>query len=265
MASRNKRERKKANQAARRAALEAARKRRQQRRIALFVGLAIVVVVVGAFLITTVVGDDAKKSADAKSDTSIKESAPCPQADGSSERRTSFGAPFADNCTDATKTYTAVMETDAGVVKIALDASKAPRTVNNFVSLARYHFYDGLTFHRVVKDYVIQGGDPQGNGSGDAGYRFEDELPSPSDYVEGSIAMANSGPNTNGSQFFILTSANAPAQLLQAVGGEAKYNLFGKVAEGLDIVKKIEADGPDAGQGAPKVLHRMTKVTIEEK
>ena len=77
--------------------------------------------------------------------------------------------------------------------------------------------------------------------------------------------MANSGPNTNGSQFFILTSAGAPAQLLQAVGGEAKYNLFGKVTEGLDIVKKIEADGPDAGEGQPKVLHRMTKVTIEER
>ena len=151
--------------------------------IALIAGLAIVVVVLGAFLITTIAGDDDKKAGDDETETSIAEAASCPQADGSSERRTSFKTPFPDNCTDRTKTYTAVMETDAGVIKIALDASKAPRTVNNFVSLARYHFYDGLTFHRVVKDYVIQGGDPQGSGSGDAGYRFEDELPSPADYA----------------------------------------------------------------------------------
>jgi cyclophilin family peptidyl-prolyl cis-trans isomerase len=244
--------------------LEAARKRRQQRRIALFAGLGILVVVVAAFAITLVAGDD-EKASDAKSDTSIEEAAPCPQADGTSERRTAFKSPFPESCTDPTKTYTAVMETDVGVIKIALDASKAPRTVNNFVSLARYHFYDGLTFHRVVKDYVIQGGDPEGSGSGDAGYRFEDELPSPADYAEGSIAMANSGPNTNGSQFFILTSPGAAAQLLQAVGGEAKYNLFGKVTEGLDVVKRIEADGPDTGEGQPKVVHRMVKVTIEER
>ena len=105
---------------------------------------------------------------------------------------------------DTSRSYTATLTTSCGDIVIALDAAAAPVTVNNFVFLARQGFYDGLTFHRVVAGFVIQGGDPTGTGSGDAGYAFDDELPDDG-YPTGSVAMANSGPNTNGSQFFIVT------------------------------------------------------------
>src|SRR3954469_24501922 len=120
---------------------------------------------------------------------------PCPKADGSSPRTTTFAKP-PPMCIDPTKTYTATMQTSqGGPITIALDPKQAPKTVNNFVFLARYHFYDGLTFHRIVPDFVIQGGDPKGNGSGDPGYKFADELPKAGQYKVGSLAMANSGPN----------------------------------------------------------------------
>jgi cyclophilin family peptidyl-prolyl cis-trans isomerase len=105
---------------------------------------------------------------------------------------------------DPAKKYTATMETSCGKITIDLDPKAAPKTVNSFVFLAKQKYFDGLTFHRVVKDFVIQGGDPQGTGSGGPGYEFEDELPQQG-YSIGSLAMANSGANTNGSQFFIIT------------------------------------------------------------
>jgi cyclophilin family peptidyl-prolyl cis-trans isomerase len=187
----------------------------------------------------------------------------CPAADGSSPKATTFGSPPV-NCIDAKKKYVATMTTDVGVVKIELDQRKAPKTVNNFVFLARYHYYDGLTFHRVIPDFVIQGGDPMGTGSGGPGYQFEDELPEPGDYKEGSLAMANSGPNTNGSQFFIMVSEAGAKDLVAAVGGTANYSLFGQVIEGMDVVKKIEADSDPSGSGKPTKSHRMESVTIEE-
>lgn len=181
--------------------------------------------------------------------------AACPAADGSAEKKISFqGVP--PMCIDTAKSYTARVETDAGAFTIALDAKKAPRTVNNFVFLARYHFYDGVPFHRVIPEFMIQGGDAEkGDGTGGPGYKFADELPEGGGYEIGSLAMANSGPNTNGSQFFVVTGP-------QGVGLPPKYSLFGKVTEGLDVVKKIEADG--SPQGAPKVVHKMTKITVTE-
>src|ERR1700712_471277 len=105
---------------------------------------------------------------------------------------------------DVSKKYTATIVTDKGTIVCELYAKDAPKTVNNFVFLAREKFYDGLTFHRVIEDFMIQGGDPQGNGTGDAGYKFEDEIKgNPHLFQVGSLAMANSGPDTNGSQFFI--------------------------------------------------------------
>ena len=133
--------------------------------------------------------------------------AECPAIDGSSERRTSFDGPF-DMCIDPSKRYEATMSTNHGDVVIALDAIKAPKTVNNFVSLARYHYYDSLTFHRVIGGFMIQGGCPEGSGRGGPGYKFEDELPNQGEYKLGSLAMANAGPNTNGSQFFIVSGPN---------------------------------------------------------
>ncbi len=97
------------------------------------------------------------------------------------------------------------MVTNKGTMVISLDHAAAPKTVNSFVFLARYHYYDGIIFHRVIPGFVLQGGDPTGTGTGGPGYRFEDELPKPGRYELGSLAMANAGPNTNGSQFFIIS------------------------------------------------------------
>ena len=129
--------------------------------------------------------------------------------------------------TDASKLYRTTITTDRGVIVADLDPQLAPETVNNFVGLARDGYYDGLTFHRVVPDFVIQGGCPEGSGTGGPGYRFDDE-PVRAQYTLGAVAMANAGPNTNGSQFFICiddcTSKLAPS-----------YNLFGYVVDGMDV------------------------------
>ena len=132
---------------------------------------------------------------------------------------------------DASKRYEATIATDRGDIVIALDPARAPKTVNNFVFLARDGFYDGLKFHRVVDDFVIQGGDPEGSGRGGPGYRFEDE-PVQGEYIAGAVAMANSGANTNGSQFFICT-VDDRNKLTKS------YNLFGQVVKGLDVVTTI--------------------------
>ena len=136
-------------------------------------------------------------------------------------------------CIDASKRYTAVMDTSMGSLTVALDAVNAPNTVNNFVVLARYHFYDGVIFHRVIKGFVCQGGDPEGTGMGGPGYRFPDELPQPGRYEIGSLAMANSGPDTNGSQFFIISGP-------QGTRLPPQYSLFGKVVSGLDVVDAMQ-------------------------
>jgi cyclophilin family peptidyl-prolyl cis-trans isomerase len=128
--------------------------------------------------------------------------------------------------------YLVTMVTTRGTITLCLDPALAPNTVNNFVMLARNQFYNGLKFHRVVANFVIQGGDPQGTGSGGPGYQFPDE-PVRSEYIAGCLAMANSGPNTNGSQFFICTVDDRSA--LQKL-----YNLFGFVQSGMDVVKKIQ-------------------------
>jgi peptidyl-prolyl cis-trans isomerase B (cyclophilin B) len=129
---------------------------------------------------------------------------------------------------DADTIYTVTIKTERGTIVADLDPQLAPRTVNNFVSLARKGFYDGLSFHRVVPGFVIQGGDPDGTGAGGPGYRFPDE-PVRGEYIAGALAMANAGPDTNGSQFFIC---------LEDLTGrlDKKYNLFGHVTSGMDAV-----------------------------
>ncbi len=133
---------------------------------------------------------------------------------------------------DPAHRYVATITTDRGDIVIALDPARAPKSVNNFVFLAREGFYDGLTFHRVVDDFVIQGGCPEGSGRGGPGYRFDDE-PVQGEYEPGAVAMANSGPNTNGSQFFICT-VDDRHKLTKA------YNLFGQVVKGMDVVGQIK-------------------------
>jgi cyclophilin family peptidyl-prolyl cis-trans isomerase len=189
------------------------------------------------------------------------EPAPCPEADGSSERSVAFAEP-PPMCIDPAGSYTATMVTDQGTIEIELFADRAPVTVNNFVFLARYGYFDGLTFHRVIPDFVLQGGDPQGTGMGGPGYTFEDELPEPEDYQAGSLAMANSGPDTNGSQFFVVTSETGAESLVDAVGGRAAYSLFGQVTEGMDVVAAIEAAGTPSG--TPTTIHSIESVTITE-
>jgi cyclophilin family peptidyl-prolyl cis-trans isomerase len=153
---------------------------------------------------------------------------------------------------DPTKTYTATVTTDIGSFTIALDASAAPKTVNNFVFLAENHFYDCIIFHRVIPGFMDQTGDPTGSGSGGPGYKFADENIPKNGYSSGEVAMANSGANTNGSQFFILV---APYQT-------DSYSLFGQVTSGMSVVQKINSDGTSAG--TPKVTHRMVSVVISE-
>jgi cyclophilin family peptidyl-prolyl cis-trans isomerase len=131
---------------------------------------------------------------------------------------------------DLTTIYSVTIATDKGEIVMDLDPRLAPRTVNNFVSLARDGFYDGLTFHRVVPNFVIQGGCPNGTGTGGPGYKFADE-PVQGNYRDGAVAMANSGPDTNGSQFFIC--------LGDQMGLPKQYNLFGHTVSGLDVVSKI--------------------------
>jgi cyclophilin family peptidyl-prolyl cis-trans isomerase len=180
---------------------------------------------------------------------------PCPSPDGSSPRTIRFSEP-PPMCIDPTKRYTATMETSLGTLVISLDAAAAPATVNNFVFLARYHYYDGVTFHRVIKGFVCQGGDPEGTGRGGPGYRFADELPKAGRYEVGSLAMANAGPNTNGSQFFIISGADGcrlPPQ----------YSLFGKVVKGLEIVETMQSVATGSGD-KPRDDLVINSVTITE-
>ena len=180
---------------------------------------------------------------------------PCPNADGSSEKRQRFDAPV-PMCIDPTKRYTAELTTNLGAMTIALDAAGAPRTVNNFVVLARYHYYDGIIFHRIIKGFMCQGGDPTGTGRGVPGYRFEDELPQPGRYEIGSVAMANAGPNTNGSQFFIVSGQSG-------VRLPPQYSLFGKVIKGLEVLSQMEAVDTDRAD-KPKADVVIQSVTVTE-
>ena len=133
---------------------------------------------------------------------------------------------------DPKKNYTATMETSKGTIEIELFTKDAPKTVNNFVFLAREGFYDGVTFHRVISNFMIQGGDPTGSGRGGPGYKFEDEVrTNPNKHGTGSLSMANAGPNTNGSQFFI---THSPQPHL-----DGKHTVFGKVTSGMDVVNAI--------------------------
>jgi len=147
---------------------------------------------------------------------------------------------------DTDKTYSVTIETERGNIVLELYPEHAPKTVNNFVFLAQQGFYDGVTFHRVIANFMIQGGDPTGTGRGGPGYRFQDEFASnPLRHETGVISMANAGPNTNGSQFFI---THSPQPHL-----DGRHTVFGKVIEGQDVVDAIR-------QG-----DTMIKVTVQEK
>ena len=155
---------------------------------------------------------------------------------------------------DPAKRYTATMDTSMGSMVIALDPIKAPKTVNSFVFLALNHYFDGIIFHRIINGFVCQGGDPTGTGRGGPGYRFDDELPKAGEYKIGSFAMANAGPNTNGSQFFIISGPDG-CRLPPA------YSLFGQVVKGLDVVEAMQ-NVPTAAGDRPKTDVVINSVTI---
>ena len=159
-------------------------------------------------------------------------------------------------CIDPEKTYSAELKTSMGTMIIALDPIGAPKTVNNFVFLARYHYYEGVIFHRIIRGFMCQGGDPDGRGTGGPGYKFEDELPKRGRYEIGSIAMANAGPNTNGSQFFLISGASG-------VGLPPSYSLFGKIIKGLDILDALEKVPTGSGD-RPHTEVVIESVTITE-
>ena len=152
--------------------------------------------------------------------------------------------------------YTARIETSLGLLVASLDAVGAPLTVNNFVFLAREGFYDGLSFHRVIKDFMCQAGCPHGSGIGGPGYQFNDELPKPGRYELGSLAMANAGPNTNGSQFFIISGP-------KGIRLAPDYSLFGKLIKGLDVLDAMQRVATGA-EDRPLEALLINSITITE-
>ena len=275
-----KRERKKMNREMGRQAQEVAAKRQKTTKttvrivgaiviiLALFFGIAFltnddstdnaspVTTSVDAFASTTVAAGDATT---VPGDTAapadfVYGTTECPPVDGASTQTQDFDDSFA-LCIDPTKTYTAVVKTNMGTYSAVLDAAKAPGTVNNFVSLARNKYFDGTTCHRAIPGFMIQCGDPTATGSGGPGYKFADELPAAGEYKIGSLAMANSGANTNGSQFFVISGD-------QGVSLPPNYTLFGQVTDGLDTtVVALDAAGNDdpSSNGVPP----LTEITIE--
>jgi cyclophilin family peptidyl-prolyl cis-trans isomerase len=158
---------------------------------------------------------------------------------------------------DVNKQYTATLETSKGKIVLELLAKEAPKSVNNFVFLSREKFYDGTIFHRVIPGFMIQGGDPEGSGRGGPGYRFENEnKDTKRTYQPGTVGMANAGPDTNGSQFFIMDAANPlpPNQ----------YTIFGQLKEGQDVVRAVATVARDAND-RPREPVVLKSVTIEEK
>jgi len=155
--------------------------------------------------------------------------------------------------TDAEKIYRTTITTNRGTIVMDLDPQLAPATVNNFVGLARKGYYDGLTFHRVVPDFVIQGGCPEGSGRGGPGYRFADE-PVKGEYTLGAVAMANAGPDTNGSQFFICID-DCRRKLTP------NYNLFGHVVEGIDVAQAFEIGSIIDAPARPAHLRNVDAIT----
>jgi len=262
-----KRQRQREGRDYRRAQVEAERRRRRIRRRTYVVGSLVLAVALVLILLnvtggkstpTTSVstkGSTTTTAAGAKAVSTVAASElSCFGISANPARKTQFSA-APPMCINPAKNYTATVQTDIGTFQIKFDPTAAPKTVNNFVFLSLYHFYDGVVFHRVIPGFVVQGGDPLGTGSGGPGYQFADELPKAGAYQVGSVAMANSGPNTNGSQFFVVVGS-------QGTSLPPQYSLFGQVTSGMNIVQNIAKDG--AASGTPTVEHKMLSVTIQE-
>jgi cyclophilin family peptidyl-prolyl cis-trans isomerase len=261
--------------------------RRRRQRFFLGGGAAAVVIIVVAVLAavlsggskpkvavtTTTVGSTTTTTAGPTTTTAPPVSVPlvnapakvaCPHLNGSSPHYTHFAA-APPMCINTAKSYTAKIVTDVGTITATLAAAQDPKSVNNFVFLAGYHFFDGTAFHRVCTDFIIQGGDPTGTGEGGPGYQFDGGVPASSKvYTNGALAMANSGGSskTDGSQFFIVVGNTGATSLAPS------YSYFGNVTAGFNAVSAINKDGTSAaatGESCPpKVVHKIVKVTITE-
>ncbi|CAB4589456.1 unannotated protein [freshwater metagenome] len=274
-----KRERKKSNrQLGREQQLQAARRQKTSRTI--IRAVSAVIVIVAVFFGIAFLTDDGEDTAPTTTVTpagyvttvpegSTTTTVPaafvygtteCPPAEGAAEQTQEFSDSF-QLCIDPTKTYTATVTTNFGEYTAVLDPAKAPGTVNNFVSLARSKYFDGTNCHRAIPDFMVQCGDPTATGSGGPGYKFADELPAAGEYKIGSLAMANSGPNTNGSQFFVITGD-------QGVSLPPSYTLFGQVTDGLDTtvfdMNMAGNDDPSANGVPPKGEIKIISITIAE-
>jgi cyclophilin family peptidyl-prolyl cis-trans isomerase len=261
----DKRNRKKENRRQRLDDLAKQQQRKRTRKLATRAAIFIAVVVGVALIISVSGGSDSTSTNDTTVDTTatapvegraITGETPCPAVDGSEARAATFeNAP--SNCLDASKTYTAVVTTNKGEFSIVLDQNKAPLAANSFVTLARYKYFDNTQCHRAILDFVVQCGDPTATGSGGPGYSFADELPQAGEYKLGSIAMANSGPNTNGSQFFIITGD-------QGITLPPSYTLFGQVTNGLDTTVPAlnAASNPDPAANGVPPLETITIVSV---
>lgn len=279
-----KRERKKINRHMGREAEMRAVKRKKMTKKTVRIVLVVAVLVAGFFAIALSTKDDDSAPATtepvdtttpgdttAPSDTSTPGDTTAPSAfaygttecaplEGATTQTQEFADAFA-LCIDPSKTYTATVVTNMGEYTAILDPVKAPGAVNNFVNLARHQYFDGTICHRAIPAFMVQCGDPTATGSGGPGYKFADELPSAGEYKIGSLAMANSGPNSNGSQFFVITGS-------QGVGLAPKYTLFGQVTDGLDttVVALDAAGNPDAGaNGTPPLQEiKIESIRISE-
>ena len=272
----DKRNRQKENHRARQSELKKQIQRqnmvRRGTRIAILVGVVVVIVAAIRFWPK---GDDAQTPESSEAtESSVAETtiapAPagpfeygegeCAPVDGSGEQVQKFAA-APKLCIDAAKTYTALISTNKGDLTIVLDPTVAPGTVNNFVNLARSKYFDGTVCHRAIPTFVVQCGDPTATGSGGPGYAIADELPTEGAYKLGSLAMANSGPNTNGSQFFIISGE-------QGMTLPPNYSLFGQVTTGLDTtlpaLDKAGNSDPASNGVPPTEELKIIKVTISE-
>lgn len=275
-----KRQRKKQNRELGRQLQAQAEQRRRSTRRAVRIAVAVIALVGVFFLIAFLTnGDDTSTSdtvAPVESSTPAATDAPAPSeapgdstpvesesftygpgecapSDGSAPQTRDFSdAP--QLCIDPTKSYVAEIVTNKGTITIALDAERAPGTVNNFVNLARFKYFDATECHRAIPGFVVQCGDPTATGTGGPGYRIADELPAEGEYEIGSLAMANSGPDTNGSQFFIISGEDGAAL-------PPSYSLFGKVTDGLDVVAALDAMGNPEDNGTPP-LERIDIVSV---
>jgi cyclophilin family peptidyl-prolyl cis-trans isomerase len=256
-----KRERQRINREARRQAEEQWMKRRRMLRLARNIAIPIVIVVIAAVVINIVRDDGSDKATEDVTETTAPSTLP---------EDCVLDAPPPMEI-DPEAGYVATVETSEGTFEIALDAAQAPQTVNAFVYQARNGCYDGLTFHRVAQDFVIQGGDPAGDGTGDFGYKTPDEPPADG-YPVGSVAMANSGRETSGSQFFVVLSemagealvANGAAQAAQDGGSEFLYSILGQVIDGMETVEAIGAFAPPEGDGPPTTPVTIVSITVTE-